>query len=101
LNGFFAFGGYGSDSPERGTLTRRAIERGSAIVGRPLDAAEIYVVGDTPNDIEAAHAVGAVGVGVASGHYAVDDLRSAGADVALESLEDPMPGLEWASDAAP
>jgi phosphoglycolate phosphatase-like HAD superfamily hydrolase len=101
LNGFFAFGGYGSDSPDRGALTRRAIERGSAIVGRPLDAAEIYVVGDTPNDIEAAHAVGAVGVGVASGNYAVEDLRSAGADVALENLKDPIPGLEWASDATP
>jgi phosphoglycolate phosphatase-like HAD superfamily hydrolase len=97
LNGFFAFGGYGSDSSDRGELTRRAIERGSAIVGRRLDAEDVYVVGDTPNDVKAAHAAGAVAVGVASGHYSVDDLRSAGADVALRSLEDPMPGLEWAS----
>jgi len=100
LNGFFAFGGYGSDSSDRGALTRRAIERAGAIVGRPIDAAELYVVGDTPNDIAAAHEVGAVAVGVASGRYNVDELRSAGADVALGSLEQPMPGLEWASGQA-
>ncbi len=100
LNGFFAFGGYGSDSRDRGELTRRAIERAGALVGRSIDAAEVFVIGDTPNDIRAAHAVGAVAVGVASGHYTVDDLRSAGADSALQSMEDPMPGLGWASDEA-
>jgi len=97
LNRFFAFGGYGSDSSDRAELTRRAIERAGAILGRRIDAADVYVVGDTPNDIAAARAVGAVSVGVASGHYGVDDLRRAGPDVVLHSLEDPMPGLEWAS----
>jgi phosphoglycolate phosphatase len=102
LNGFFAFGGYGSDSADRGQLTRRAIERASAIVGREIDPSGVFVIGDTPNDIDAAHAVGAVAIGVASGHYAVDQLRSAGADIAIESLQDPIPGFEWAtSDAAP
>ena len=42
----------------------------------------------------------ALAVGVASGRYTVDDLRSAGADAALQSLEDPIPGLEWTSTAA-
>jgi phosphoglycolate phosphatase len=98
LDGFFAFGGYGSDSPERDKLTRRAIDRASGAIGRPIDAADTYVVGDTPNDIAAAHAAGAVAVGVASGKYSVDDLRSAEADIALQSLEDPMPGLETISD---
>jgi phosphoglycolate phosphatase len=102
LNRFFAFGGYGSDSADRGELTRRAIERASAIVGRPIDPAGVSVVGDTPNDVAAAHAAGAVAVGVATGRYTVDELRTAGADVTLRSLEDPIPGLEWASgEAAP
>jgi phosphoglycolate phosphatase-like HAD superfamily hydrolase len=101
LNSFFAFGGYGSDSADRGELTRRAIERAGAIVGRPIDAASVHVVGDTPKDIDAAHAVGAVAVGVASGRYSVDELRAAGADVALQSLEDPIPGIDRASVATP
>ena len=32
---------------------------------------------------------GATAVGVASGHYSADELRDAGADLVLESLEDP------------
>jgi phosphoglycolate phosphatase-like HAD superfamily hydrolase len=94
LIGYFAVGGYGSDSPDRGELTRRAIERASVTIGREIHAANVPVVGDTPNDIHAAHAVGATAVGVASGKYSIEDLRSAGADVALESLEDPIPGTE-------
>jgi phosphoglycolate phosphatase-like HAD superfamily hydrolase len=35
-------------------------------------------------------------VGIASGHYSMEDLRQAGADVVLSSLEEPIPGLEWA-----
>jgi phosphoglycolate phosphatase len=50
-------------------------------------------VGDTPMDIGAAHAAGAVGVGVASGHYSVDELSDAGADYTLGSLEEPFPGV--------
>jgi phosphoglycolate phosphatase len=94
LTPYFAFGGYGSDSRDRDELTRRAVERAGATLGRSIDAANVSIVGDTPRDIEAAHAVGAVGVGVATGRYSVEDLRSAGADVALRSLEEPIPGIE-------
>ena len=37
LNGYFSFGGYGSDSPDRGELTRTAIERAGSLLGRRLD----------------------------------------------------------------
>jgi hypothetical protein len=30
-------------------------------------------------------------------HYSIDELRHAGAEIVLHSLEEPMPGLEWAS----
>jgi phosphoglycolate phosphatase-like HAD superfamily hydrolase len=49
------------------------------------------VVGDTPLDVDAAKAVGATSLGVASGSYSVDELRRAGADVVLASLEEPIP----------
>lgn len=93
LNRFFSFGGYGSDSRDRGELTRLAIERAGRIHGHALDAARVLVVGDTPRDIEAAHAAGAIGVGVATGKYSLDDLRAAGADYALPTLETPLPGV--------
>jgi phosphoglycolate phosphatase-like HAD superfamily hydrolase len=93
LNRFFSFGGYGSDSPDRAELTRRAIERAGEILKRPLDPQQALVVGDTPLDIEAANAAGAVAVGVATGHYSEDDLRQAGADHVVKTLEEELPGV--------
>jgi integrase len=55
-------------------LTRKAIDRAGDILGSALDSRRVLVVGDTPNDIAAAHTAGAIGIGVASGH-AVASLR--------------------------
>jgi phosphoglycolate phosphatase len=93
LNHYFSFGGYGSDSTDRAELTRCAIERAGRILGQRLDPQRILVVGDTPKDIEAARAVRAIAVGVASGNYGEAELREAGADYVLASLREPLPGL--------
>jgi phosphoglycolate phosphatase len=92
LNRYFAFGAYGSDSPDRAELTRLAIEKATRLHDQ-LTPAQVYVVGDTPHDIEAIKAAGAVSVGVASGHYSTRQLEAAGGDHVLGSLEDPFPGL--------
>jgi phosphoglycolate phosphatase len=91
LNRFFVFGGYGSDSPDRDALTRIAIDKGSVIHGRTIDPPSVFVVGDTPRDVDAAQGAGCVSVAVASGRYGVDDLRAAGADHVLTSLAEPFP----------
>lgn len=93
LNRFFVFGAYGSDSPDRTELTRLAIDKATRLHGAKLEAAQVYVVGDTPHDMEATRAAGAVAVGVASGHYSTDELKAAGGVHVLRSLEDPFPGL--------
>jgi phosphoglycolate phosphatase-like HAD superfamily hydrolase len=92
LNRFFIFGAYGSDSADRAELTGLAIKKAARLHDK-LAAADVYVVGDTPRDIEAAKAEGAVSVGVASGHYSTDELAAAGGDHVLGSLEDTFPGL--------
>jgi phosphoglycolate phosphatase len=92
LNRFFSFGGYGSDSADRGKLTRKAIDRAGVILGSPLDTQRVLVLGDTPNDIAAAHAAQAIAVGVASGRYSEAELREAGADHVLGSLVEELPG---------
>jgi len=53
----------------------------------------VLVVGDTPNDIAAAHAAGAIGIGVASGHSSKEELHRAGADYVLGSLLEELPGV--------
>jgi phosphoglycolate phosphatase len=91
LNRFFAFGGYGSDSRDRTELTRKALERGGAVAGSPVDPATAIAVGDTPRDVEAGHGAGIGVVGVATGAYSVEELREAGADWALHSVADGFP----------
>jgi phosphoglycolate phosphatase-like HAD superfamily hydrolase len=91
LNRFFIFGAYGSDSPDRIELTDIAIEKATRLHA-DLTPDQVFVVGDTPHDVDATRAAGAVSVGVASGHYSVDELSEAGADHVLGSLTEPFPG---------
>jgi len=91
LNRFFSFGGYGSDSPDRGELTRIALERAALVYGEPVAADQAIVIGDTPRDVEGAHAAGIACVGVGSHHFTVDQLRAAGADYAIASLSEGLP----------
>jgi phosphoglycolate phosphatase len=92
LNRFFMFGAYGSDSPDRAELTGLAIAKATRMHPH-LAPSQVFVVGDTPRDIEAAQAEGAVSVGVASGHFSVDDLAAARPDHVLASLSESFPGL--------
>ena len=91
LTRFFSFGGYGSDSTDRGELTRVAIRRAEKILGADIGREDVLVVGDTPRDVEAARAADAVPVGVATGAYSEKELRVAGAEHVLASLEEPLP----------
>lgn len=90
LNRFLIFGAYGTDSPDRTELTKLAIGK-AARLHAPFSAEQAFVVGDTPLDIEAAKAAGAVSVGVASGAYSIEQLEAAGGDHVLGSLETPFP----------
>jgi phosphoglycolate phosphatase-like HAD superfamily hydrolase len=93
LNRFFSFGGYGSDSPDRSEVTRIALRRGAVVYGSELEPAQAIVVGDTPHDVEAAHAAGLACVGVASHNFDADQLRAAGADYVVESLAEQLTWL--------
>lgn len=91
LNRFFSFGGYGSDSSDRAEVTRIAIRRAVLVYGEPIAPEQAIVVGDTPHDIEAAHAAGVECVGVGSHHFDVEELRAAHADYAIGSLAEGLP----------
>ena len=86
LNRFFTFGGYGSDSRDRTELTKKALERGGQISGKPLDRDQTVAVGDTPRDVKAGHGAGIHVVGVATGSYSVEELKEAGADWAIADV---------------
>ena len=88
---WFTFGSYASAGVDRAGIVSRAVERGEALLGRDVPNTDIFVIGDTPRDIDAAHAAGCSAIAVATGRYDADALRKAGADHVLETLEQELP----------
>src|SRR3954451_25107251 len=78
FNRYFPFGGYGSDSADRVELTKKAIERGGMLLGEAIDPSDVFVVGDTPKDVEAAHGAGCAAIATATGHYSREQLEASG-----------------------
>jgi phosphoglycolate phosphatase len=88
---WFTFGAYASAGLDRAGIVRQAVARGEAMLGADVPNNQIYVIGDTPLDIDAAHAVGCTAIAVATGHYDTEALRNAGADHVLNTLEEALP----------
>jgi phosphoglycolate phosphatase len=82
----FAFGGFGCDHEDRAALLRIGAGRGARALGVALAACRIVVVGDTPRDVAAARAIGAVAVGVASARFGVAELVASGTAAAFDDL---------------
>jgi phosphoglycolate phosphatase-like HAD superfamily hydrolase len=91
LNRWFSFGAYAVAGAERADIVREAVARGEAMLGEDVPNSEVFVIGDTPLDIDAAHDAGCSAIAVATGHYDAAALRDAGADHVLETLEEELP----------
>ena len=70
----FRVGAYGSDHETRGELPAVAQRRTRDDLGIEVRGEDVIVIGDTPNDLQCGQAIGARAIGVATGHYTVDDL---------------------------
>ena len=91
LNRFFSFGGYGSDSPDRVEVTNCALQRAKMVSGGTLDTTACMGIGDTPHDVEGAHGAGITSVNVTTGNYSAEELKQAGADYVIATLEEELP----------
>lgn len=87
----FAFGGFGCDAEARAELLAVGRTRGASKLGKAPEDCKTLIVGDTPRDIAAAHAIGASCLAVTTGRFDEQQLRDAGATLVVDSL---------ASDAA-
>lgn len=85
---YFPIGAFGSDHVDRRCLPSLAARRAHARVGYPFHPTEVFVIGDTPLDIECARAFGAVAVAVATGNYSRAELLAAEPDLFFEDLAD-------------
>lgn len=88
LRRFFRFGGFGSDSEHREDLIRAAIARAAAFTGNGGSFRKIFVIGDTPHDINHGRAAGAITVAVATGRYKSHELAEHKPDYLFEDLSD-------------
>lgn len=92
----FAFAVWGDESPHdpphRDHLPGVALER--ALAGGYGEVRGV-VIGDTPHDVQCAHAHGMRAIGVATGKYSVDELSAAGADLTVPKLTDIQGLLAW------
>lgn len=84
LDGYFRFGGYGSDAEDRAALTRIARDRGRDLARDP--GAPVVVVGDTVQDVRAARAVGARSVAVMTTGTPREEFERQGADLVVDDL---------------
>jgi phosphoglycolate phosphatase-like HAD superfamily hydrolase len=71
---YFPDGAFAEDASERSVIASRAL----ALARRegPVADEGVFVVGDTPHDIECAAAIGARTVAVATGGYSLEELES-------------------------
>jgi phosphoglycolate phosphatase len=71
---YFEFGAFGDDHHDRNELGKFARIRAREKHGEEFPPERIYVIGDTPRDIECGRAIGARTVAIATGAYPFADL---------------------------
>ena len=85
---FFEFGAFADDHHDRNELGKFARARALERHGEEFPPSRIYVIGDTPKDIECGRAIGACTVAIATGHYSAAELKEHSPDFLFEDLSD-------------
>lgn len=84
---YFPDGAFAEDTGERALIATRALEL--AHRSGPVAPDRVFVIGDTPHDIDCANAIGAKTIAVATGGYTVDELARHGPWRIFEVLPPP------------
>jgi phosphoglycolate phosphatase-like HAD superfamily hydrolase len=85
---FFEFGAFADDHHDRNELGKFAQARALERHGIEFPPERIYVIGDTPRDIECGRAIGAKTVAIATGHYSLVELEEHAPDFLFEDFSD-------------
>ena len=85
---FFEFGAFADDHVDRNKLGPVAHSRAVEKHGSSFEPQDVFVLGDTPRDIDCARAAGFVAVAIATGSYGKDELAAHRPDFLFEDLSD-------------
>lgn len=81
-------GGFGDDHYDRDDVARQALVDVRSRVRNDIDPEQIWIVGDTPRDVQCARAIGARVLAVATGGYSLEALQVTEPDVMVKDLAD-------------
>ncbi|GAG54784.1 unnamed protein product, partial [marine sediment metagenome] len=87
LNDYFKIGGFGNDDEERVNLIKIAIDRAKRGFNFKFEN-NVFLFGDTPQDIKAGKGAGIKTIGVATGIYSKEELENTNADFVFMNLKD-------------
>lgn len=74
LTQYFPDGAYAEDTGDRGSIARRALSLTK--LNGDVDEGRMFVIGDTPHDVECARAIDARTIAVATGGYTFEELKA-------------------------
>jgi phosphoglycolate phosphatase-like HAD superfamily hydrolase len=83
----FSFGGFGDAHVDRNHVAHEALAAYREWIGDTVDGRPVWVIGDTPLDIQCARAIGAKVVAVATGWHDRQRLEVAQPDLLLDDLK--------------
>ena len=85
---YFEFGAFADDHHDRNELPKFACARALETHGEEFPPERVFVIGDTPRDIECGKAIGARTVAIATGNYSRAQLSDYNPDFLLDDLSD-------------
>lgn len=85
---YFEFGAFADDHHDRNELGKFAQARALEKHGEEFPPDCIFVIGDTPRDIECGRAIGAKTVAIATGNYSREELAAHAPDLLFDDLSD-------------
>jgi len=85
---YFEFGAFADDHHDRNELGKFARSRAQEKHGEEFPREQIFVIGDTPRDIECGKAIGANTVAIATGNYSRGELSAHEPDFLFDDLSD-------------
>ena len=92
----FPFGGFGDHHHDRNDVAREALADIHARFDGAVLPERVWVIGDTPADVQCARCIGARVLAVATGWHSLEELSACRPEVALADLSDPGPLLaQW------
>ncbi len=94
----FHFNAWADDGASRRDLPPVAMERYGRSRGARVDPASVIIIGDTPSDIDCAHANGCRAIAVATGVHPRDELASHAPELLVDDLSETEAIAQWITE---